>query len=47
MEAYRKHAKGNITVMGYQPFDVMKEKMQHAKAFVFAADEDFGMILKF
>lgn len=44
LEAYRKTAKRNVTVMGYQPFDVLKEKMQHAKAFVFAADEDFGMI---
>ena len=44
LEAYRKLAKDNVTVMGYQPFDVLKDKMQHAKAFVFAADEDFGMI---
>lgn len=44
LEAYRKQAKDNVTVMGYQPFDVLKDKMQHAKAFVFAADEDFGMI---
>ena len=44
LEAYRKLAKENVTVMGYQPFEVLKEKMQHAKAFVFAADEDFGMI---
>ena len=44
LEAYRKLAKDNVTVMGYQPFEVLKEKMQHAKAFVFAADEDFGMI---
>lgn len=44
LEAYRKLANANVTVMGYQPFDVLKEKMQHAKAFVFAADEDFGMI---
>lgn len=36
-------AKGNITLMGYQPFNVLKEKMQHAKAFVFAAEEDFGI----
>ncbi len=43
-EAYRKLANANVTVMGYQPFDVLKDKMQHAKAFVFAADEDFGMI---
>ena len=30
--------------MGYQPFEILKEKMQKAKAFIFAADEDFGMI---
>ena len=36
-------AKDNITMMGYQPFTVLKEKMQHAKAFVFAAEEDFGI----
>lgn len=36
-------AKGNITLMGYQPFAVLKEKMQKAKAFVFAAEEDFGI----
>lgn len=35
---------GIVEVMGYQPFDGLKEKMQHAKAFVFVADEDFGMI---
>ena len=33
----------NIKMLGYQPFDVLKEKMQHAKAFVFAAEEDFGI----
>lgn len=36
-------AKSNITLMGYQPFAVLKEKMQKAKAFVFAAEEDFGI----
>ena len=36
-------AKDNIIMMGYQPFSVLKEKMQHAKAFVFAAEEDFGI----
>lgn len=44
LAAYRKLANDNVIVMGYQPFDVLKDKMQHAKAFVFAADEDFGMI---
>ena len=43
-EKIKKIAKSNITIMGYQPFDVLKDKMQKAKAFVFAADEDFGMI---
>ncbi len=33
----------NITLMGYQPFDVLKSYMQRAKAFVFAAEEDFGI----
>ena len=36
-------AGSNITLMGYQPFSVLKEKMQKAKAFVFAAEEDFGI----
>ncbi len=44
LETYKKMAGPNVQVSGYQPFDVLKEKMQHAKAFVFAADEDFGMI---
>lgn len=33
----------NITMIGYQPDEVLQEKMQHAKAFVFAAEEDFGI----
>mgnify|MGYP005921678931 CR=1 FL=1 len=33
----------NIKLMGYQPFNVLKEHMQKAKAFVFAAEEDFGI----
>lgn len=38
-------AKGakNIEVLGFQPFTVLKEKMQKARAFVFAAEEDFGI----
>ena len=36
-------ARENITMMGYKPYEVLKEKMQHAKAFVFAAEEDFGI----
>ena len=33
----------NIKLMGYQPFSVLKDHMQRAKAFVFAAEEDFGI----
>ena len=33
----------NVTLMGYQPFEVLKNHMQRAKAFVFAAEEDFGI----
>ncbi|SBW08023.1 Glycosyl transferase, group 1 [uncultured Dysgonomonas sp.] len=34
----------NIELMGYQPFSVLKEHMERAKAFVFAAEEDFGIV---
>lgn len=33
----------NICFMGYQSNEVMKQTMQKAKAFVFAAEEDFGI----
>jgi len=36
-------AKSNVTLMGWQPFDVLKDYMQRARAFVFAAEEDFGI----
>lgn len=34
----------NIELLGYQPFPVLRENMQKAKGFVFAAEEDFGII---
>ena len=34
----------NIVLLGYQTFEVLKEKMQKSKAFVFAAEEDFGIV---
>ena len=37
-------AKPNVTLLGYQPFEVLKDHMQRAKAFVFAAEEDFGIV---
>ena len=43
MRKIRDKATPNIEIMGYQPFSVLQDKMQHAKAFVFAAEEDFGI----
>ena len=34
----------NVKLLGYQKFSVLKEHMQKAKAFVFAAEEDFGIM---
>lgn len=33
----------NVQIMGYQSDEVLREHMQRAKAFVFAAEEDFGI----
>ena len=33
----------NVTLLGYQSFEVLKEHMQKAQAFIFAAEEDFGI----
>jgi glycosyltransferase involved in cell wall biosynthesis len=33
----------NVTLLGHQPSSVLKEHMQKAKAFIFAAEEDFGI----
>jgi glycosyltransferase involved in cell wall biosynthesis len=35
----------NIQILGHQPFGTLKDKMQHAKAFIFAAKEDFGIVV--
>jgi glycosyltransferase involved in cell wall biosynthesis len=37
-------AKSNIRMMGYQSCDVLRRQMQTAEAFVFAAEEDFGIV---
>ncbi len=31
-------------MLGYQPSEVLRDYMQRAKAFVFAAEEDFGIV---
>ena len=43
MQKIRAKAAPNVEIMGYQPFKVLQDKMQRAKAFVFAAEEDFGI----
>jgi glycosyltransferase involved in cell wall biosynthesis len=35
----------NVDVVGYQDFESLKSYMQKAKAFVFAAEEDFGIVV--
>jgi glycosyltransferase involved in cell wall biosynthesis len=39
-----KMATDNVILLGYQPFDVLKSYLSKAKAFVFAAEEDFGIV---
>jgi glycosyltransferase involved in cell wall biosynthesis len=40
----KKLAGKNIELLGYQEDDVLKDYMKRAKAFVFAAEEDFGIV---
>lgn len=44
MATIKAKAGTNIVLLGHQPFSVLKEHMQKAKAFVFAAEEDFGIM---
>jgi glycosyltransferase involved in cell wall biosynthesis len=39
---YRK-ACSNVIMLGYQPVEVVRDYMQRARAFVFTAEEDFGI----
>ena len=39
------HATPNVELLGYQPFPVLKDLLERARAFVFAAEEDFGIVL--
>jgi glycosyltransferase involved in cell wall biosynthesis len=34
----------NITLLGYQPFELVRDYMQRTRAFIFAAEEDFGIV---
>ncbi|MGC8774376.1 MAG: glycosyltransferase family 4 protein [Chlorobaculum sp.] len=43
MEKCRAIAANNVELLGWRPFEVLRDYMQRAKAFVFAAEEDFGI----
>jgi glycosyltransferase involved in cell wall biosynthesis len=45
LEAIRKLAQPNVQVLGFQPDSVVEQYMAHARAFVYAACEDFGIAL--
>ena len=44
LENIRSRATPNVKMMGYQPSDVLRREMQGARAFIFAAEEDFGIV---
>ena len=44
MKLVKRVAAPNIEILGYQPFEVMLDYFQRARAFVFAAQEDFGIV---
>lgn len=44
MAAVRAAAGPNIKILGHLPFAEMRDQMQTARAFVFAAKEDFGIV---
>jgi len=43
MEKIKAKAANNVELLGYQSFDNMKSIIQKAKAYIFAAEEDFGI----
>ncbi|EJR0356128.1 Putative Glycosyltransferase [Klebsiella variicola] len=43
MSKIKKKASPNVEILGFQPNEIMRDYMKNAKAFVFAAEEDFGI----
>lgn len=39
----RKNATSNIQFLGHQPFEVLRDHLRRGRAFIFAAEEDFGI----
>lgn len=44
MERIRKLAGANVKLLGYQEDAVLRDHLQRARAFIFAAEEDFGIL---
>lgn len=44
LEKLKRLARKNVEIMGQQSGEVLRRKMQRARAFVFAAEEDFGIV---
>ncbi|MEA3353362.1 MAG: glycosyltransferase [Campylobacterota bacterium] len=44
LDEIKKIAKGNIKILGYQSDEILKDHMQRAKGFIYAAIEDFGIV---
>ena len=44
MNKVKSKASPNVEILGYQPFEILRQHMQRARGFVFAAIEDFGII---
>ncbi len=43
-EKVKRRAKKNVTLLGYQSDEGLRDHLQRARAFVFAAEEDFGIL---
>lgn len=44
LKRIRHGAPPNVQFLGYQPVEVLRDHMRRARAFIFAAEEDFGII---
>lgn len=44
MKRVHSKARPNSTLVGYQAFEVIRSQLQHPKAFIFAAEEYFGIL---
>ena len=44
MKDLKRVATGNIDLLGFQPNSVVEDHLKHAKALIYAAEEDFGIV---